>query len=170
MGSSTGEYMTGLNDKSNAIRFNSDWYACSYLSGHPELIFYGYDSDIIDAMNIVQSSDLDGTESAFDGVFYNGYRIVQPHHSVLNLLLKEGVIYSIFYFALLSLAMAPLIRKKNASIWVPYLFACMFMHSLLMTYYLIFLMIVLSQDNCGLFEGKQILVNVLNSNRLNGSS
>lgn len=147
VGSSTTAYKEGFNDSSNAIRFNSDKYALEYLFAHPELFGYGYDSEIIEAMGIIDASELNGTETALTGTFYNGYRIVQPHHVILNMLLKEGVLFTAAYYIALSYIFSRHLRRSNAAIWVPYFFGCMFMHSLLVNYYLVFLLLVLVRSN-----------------------
>jgi hypothetical protein len=149
VGSSTSAYQASINDSSNAIRFNSDQYAIQYISEHPQLILFGYDNDIISAMNIIQPSSLNGTETALTGTFFNGYRIVQPHHVILNMLLKEGIIYTVAYYLVLSFLLSKYFRKDNFAYWVPYLFGCMFMHSLLVGYYLVFLLVVLTRCDTG---------------------
>lgn len=146
VGSNTAAYQAGINDSSNAVRFNSDWYAFQHLLRNHYLLLYGYDNDIIDAMHIIQSSELNGTESALIGTFYNGFRIVQPHHVILNMLLKEGCIFTVGYYAVLSCILSRFLNRHNLAYWVSYLFACMFMHSLLTSYYLIFFLAVLSRS------------------------
>lgn len=146
VGSSTAAYQSGINDSSNAVRFNSDWYAFQYLLKKPSLLLYGFDNDIIRAMHIIQSSELNGTESALVGTFFNGYRIVQPHHVVLNMLLKEGCLFTVGYYAVLSCVFSRFLNRRNVAYWAPYLFACMFMHSLLTGYYLVFFLAVLSRS------------------------
>lgn len=150
VGTNTTSYGVSMNDSSNAIRFNSDKYAIQHIMDNSELLLYGYDNDIIEAMNVIQVSSLNGTETAFDGTFYNGYRIVQPHNVILNMFLKEGVLYTLLYFAILSYVFAPYFRKDNIACWMPYLFGCMFMHSLLINYYLIFFLLVLARSDSGL--------------------
>lgn len=145
VGSGTAAYQAGMNDSSNAVRFNSDWYAIQHLFKNPSLVLYGYDNDIINAMHIIQSSELNGTESALTGTFYNGFRIVQPHHVILNMILKEGVLFTIGYYAVLACIFSRFFRKGNMAFWAPYLLGCMFMHSLLVSYYLVFLLMVLSR-------------------------
>lgn len=145
VGSGTAAYQAGMNDSSNAVRFNSDWYAIQHLCENPSLFLYGYDNDIIGAMNIIQSSELNGTETALTGTFYNGFRIVQPHHVILNMLLKEGVLFTIGYYSVLAHIFSRFFSKHNVAYWMPYLLGCMFMHSLLASYYLIFFLVVLAR-------------------------
>lgn len=145
VGAGTTSYQVGMNDSSNAVRFNSDWYAIQHLFENPFLLLFGYDNDIISAMHIIQSSELNGTETALTGTFYNGFRIVQPHHVILNMLLKEGVLFTIGYYSVLACIFSRFFNRHNAAYWVPYLFGCMFMHSLLVSYYLVFLLVVLSR-------------------------
>ena len=145
VGHGTTAYQAGMNDSSNAVRFNSDWYAVQHLIKNPSLLLFGYDNDIIGAMHIIQSFELNGTETALSGTFYNGFRIVQPHHVILNMLLKEGVLFTIGYYAVLACVFSRFFSKRNAAVWVPYLFGCMFMHSLLVNYYLVFFIAVLTR-------------------------
>ena len=146
VGVGTTSYKGSMNDSSNAIRFNSDKYAIEHLLSNPSLFLFGYDNDIINAMGIIEAASLNGTETALDGTFFNGFRIVQPHNVILNLLLKEGVLFTAAYFGLLSFIFATYFRSDNSAYWVPYLFGCMFMHSLLCNYYLIFLLTVLARS------------------------
>lgn len=149
VGVNTVSYADGLNDSSNAIRFNSNVFALNRIVENPQLLFYGYDDNIIDAMGIIQASSLDGTETALDGTFFNGYRIVQPHNIIFNMLLKEGALYTIGYFACLSFLFSKYFKIGNAAYWVPFLFGCMFMHSLMSTYYLVFFLLVLGRSKSG---------------------
>lgn len=147
VGTGTAAYGASMNDSSNAVRFNSNVYAVIHAASNPELLLYGYDDDIIDAMDIIQSSELDGTESELDGTFYNGYRIVQPHNVFLNLILREGVLYTLGYFVCLSIVFSRYFRRDNAAYWLPYLFGCLFMHSLLSSYYLLFFVLILKRSD-----------------------
>lgn len=144
VGNSTTAYQMSMNDSSNAIRFNSDKYAIQYLLSNPQLVLVGYDGDIIDEMGII--SNLNGTESALTGTFYNGYRIVQPHNVLLNMILKEGILYTVAYYLVLSFLLARYFKRGNLAYWLPFLFGCMFMHSLLTGYYLVFFLVVLSRS------------------------
>lgn len=145
VGPSTSSYGQSMNDSSNAIRTNSNKYGILYLLEHRELMLYGYDGQIVEAMGLVDKSELDGTETALTGTFYDDYRVVQPHHVVVNMLLKEGVLFTVVYFAILSVVLSNYLRKDNLCLWVPYLFGCMFMHSLLVGYYLLFFLLVLAR-------------------------
>ena len=88
-----GEYQSSWNDTSNAIRTRSNIYATSLILTEKELMFYGYDDDIKKVL---------GVEDENTATLYSGYRLVQPHNLILNLLLKHGVIFTIFYVYLLS--------------------------------------------------------------------
>lgn len=121
----------GLNDRSNAVRFNSNVFAYSILMLDESLWFRGYDASLSDTLHIIPSSSLDGTESSLDGAFYNGFRVVQPHNSVLNLFLRVGVLFTIVYLWILAQLIA---RRRDwfpPALVFPYLTACLIMHSLL---------------------------------------
>lgn len=159
VGANTLSYAEGLNDSSNAIRFNSNVFALNHISDNPQLFVYGYGDDIIDALGIIQASSLDGTETALDGAFFNGYRIVQPHNIIFNMLLKEGALYTVGYFGCLSFVFSKYFKLSNAACWIPFLFGCMFMHSLMSTYYLVFLLLVLARmKTSGAIETESVLV------------
>ena len=69
---------------------------------------------------------------------------MQPHHAVINLLLKHGVLYTIFYFAVFSIVIAPYARKETAGVWVPFFLVGMVMHSTMTSHYLLFFVFVLA--------------------------
>lgn len=169
VGASTVAIGGGWNDSSNAIRFNSDSYALHLIADNPWLLLYGYDNDIIQAMGLVDVSMKTGALTPLDGLFYNGFRVVQPHHLVLNLILKEGLVFSVAYFGILAFVLAPLMRKDNCAYWVPILFACMFMHSLLMSQYLFFFFFILNLTaRKGAERREGAILDVMTTNRLTG--
>lgn len=132
----------GLNDTSNAIRFNSNLYAIEQISKDPLLIFRGYDIDIRRVMNI--GNPFGDKDTLLASASLHGYRVVQPHHAVINLLLKHGVLYTIFYFAVFSIVIAPYARKETAGVWVPFFLVGMVMHSTMTSHYLLFFVFVLA--------------------------
>ena len=101
----------GLNDTSNAIRFNSNLYAIEQISKDPLLIFRGYDIDIRRVMNI--GNPFGDKDTLLASASLHGYRVVQPHHAVINLLLKHGVLYTIFYFAVFSIVIALMPERRR---------------------------------------------------------
>lgn len=121
-------YQQSINDKSNAIRTRSNIYALNLILENPELLIYGYDNDIRFVL---------GVEDENNARQYSGYRLVQPHNLVLNLFLKNGVFFSVFYLLLLSKLISLYWREDNLPIIIPYLVMNMVMHSLLTTTYLI---------------------------------
>lgn len=127
-------YRQSLNDSSNAIRTRSNLYAVALLKNNSELFFYGYDDDI----KIVL-----GVENEDTATKYNGYRLVQPHNLVLNLFLKHGIAFSLVYLYLISKILNCYWKKENLAFIITYLFANMFMHSLLSTTYLLLFFFVL---------------------------
>lgn len=140
VGDNTKNYKESLNDTSNAIRMNSNLYFFKIIAQDKNLIWRGYDSDIIVALGL--SSD-----DAVNSSKYGGYRIVQPHNSFINPFLTHGLIYTIIYFIILSYLLGNLINNKNIHIWLPYFIGCIFMHTLLSSIYLIFLTIILVESN-----------------------
>ena len=140
-----GEYQSSWNDTSNAIRTRSNIYATSLILTEKELMFYGYDDDIKKVL---------GVEDENTATLYSGYRLVQPHNLILNLLLKHGVIFTIFYVYLLSKMMALYWNKDNIPFLITYLISNMIMHSLLSTTYLLFFFFVICSRSKKKFASK----------------
>ncbi len=135
----------GLNDTSNAIRFNSNMYAVDQLFDDPSLLIMGYDSDISTSMNI--GNPLEGDNMAFMAA-RNGYRVVQPHHAVLNLLLKHGLLFTVGYLLVFCFSFSKYFTIGAACVWVPYLTIGMVMHSTLTAQYLLmFVFLLVSANN-----------------------
>ena len=85
---------------------------------------------------------------------YSGYRLVQPHNLILNLLLKHGVFFTIFYVYLLSKMIALYWNKDNIPFLITYLISNMIMHSLLSTTYLLLFFFVICSRSKKKFASK----------------
>lgn len=129
------EYHESLNDNSNAVRFRANLYVLQAIKDNPELLFYGYDNSI--------RSVLGDTDVEFF-TRYMGYRLVQSHNSVLNMLIKNGVIFTIFYYLLISRMFKDLFVRQYCEYWVPYLAGSMFLQDFFKTDYLLFFCILAS--------------------------
>ena len=139
VGSSTTKYKASLNDTSNAIRMNANIYSIKVIKNDMNLLWRGYDSDIKSALGL--DDDLIENHKT-----YSGFRIVQPHNSYINPFLTYGILYTVMYLMVLSFIFAKLISYKNIKIWGPYFIMCLFMHSLLTTFFLVFFVLVLKSD------------------------
>lgn len=139
VGSSTTKYKASLNDTSNAIRMNANIYSIKVIKNDINLLWRGYDSNIKSALGL----DDDLIENHKKD---SGFRIVQPHNSYVNPLLTYGIAYTVIYFMILSFILSKLISYKNIKIWGPYFIMCLFMHSLLTTFFLVFFVLVLKSD------------------------
>ena len=120
--SSVKEYKKSFNDGSNAMRVRSNLYAIKEVNENYQLIYSGYDKDILEVLDLEENAD--STE-------FMGYRLVQPHNFFLNIVLRFGLLLSIFYILMLSKILSKNINKNNISIFVSYLFMNLFMHSLI---------------------------------------
>ena len=135
------EYKTSLNDSSNAIRMNSNVFVIEHILSNPDFLVYGYDSDVFDELGIISPEDGEVTEGyLIDGQF----RLVQPHNEVLNTLLKEGILFVLVYYALVSLLLSKVVyTKTNRAILIAYFFGSLFFAALFRDFRLIGLLTVL---------------------------
>lgn len=147
VGENTTAYKVGWNDSSNAIRMNSNLYAFHRINEDKELLWRGYDTQINKALG-VDSEFLENHQ------MYKGYRIVQPHNCYINPLLVHGAVYSVLYFLILSKIFAGHLGKKNAACWGAYLICTLFMHSLLSSFFLCFLILIILEPEQEKSESK----------------
>lgn len=129
------QYQQSWNDTSNAIRTRSNVYATLLISSDPELIVRGYDDDITKVL---------GVEDETSSTRFYGFRLVQPHHLVLNLLLRHGFAFTICYIFLLSVLVEKYCTIDNIPLIMVYFLANMVMHSLLSSTYLLMFFFALS--------------------------
>ncbi len=129
-----GDYHTNIFDTSNNIRVVSNIYVWQQFKGTPELIFYGYDRDIYDVMQL-------GVGSGF--LYYMGTRIVQAHHSILNLYQRCGLIFTTVYFGYIAKFIKKSVITDKNRVLLPVFVISMTMHSYLQTECLLMLALVL---------------------------
>ena len=138
-----GGYHTSIFDTSNNIRVISNIYVWQQFKSTPELIFYGYDRDIYEAMKL-------GVGSGY--LYYMGTRIVQAHHSILDLYQRCGLVFTIAYFAYIkNFINRSCITDKNR-VLLPAFAISMVMHSYLQTECLLMLAIVLFDSHYSAYE------------------
>jgi len=117
-------YRQGLNDESNKMRFTANAYACELIKKDYKLIYRGYGYDLKNVMGLQ-----DKNYSNHPRV--NGVRLVQPHNSIINVMLRLGVISGVLYFIIVASILDYLYDKRTLEYIFPYLLNSMFMHSLL---------------------------------------
>ena len=138
-----GSYHTSICDTSNNIRVISNIYAWHQFKSTPELIFYGYDRDIYDAMKL-------GVGSGF--LYFMGARVVQAHHSILDLYQRCGLIFTIVYFSYIAkFIKRSTITDKNR-VLLPIFIISMVMHSYLQTECLLMIALVLYDSHESAYE------------------
>ena len=120
-----GTYHSGINDDSNASRFRSNVYVVEHVFGTTDFIFYGYGDDIREVIG-----DFDNT-SNFQT--FLGYRLIQSHNSILNMFMKNGIIFALLYLILLSRLLSSYFSYERAEYWIPYLIGSMLVHGMFIT-------------------------------------
>lgn len=133
-------YQESFNDASNKTRFASNIYAIEQFKENKGLIIYGYDESFSQVAGI-------SNENPYLHNTFMGVRIVQPHNSILNILIKTGIAFSLVYFYILSQLIDAKYTRDNLEYIVPYLINAMFLHRLLDTKFLIFWIIILCLPN-----------------------
>lgn len=117
------EYRAGLNDRSNLIRFVANIKFCDLIRQPNHLLFGGYGKGLREFLQV----DEFATAST---KFYLGARLVQPHNSIINLMLRIGIIPAITYLVIMSKFISNHMSKENYEYIYPYIINAMFMHSL----------------------------------------
>lgn len=130
------DYKVSFNDSSNRTRFLSILNGLQMLGNPEETFFWGYGGNLLETMGI------------YDREFnshptFMELRVVQPHNSIVNLLVRMGVVPTVCYFVLLSKLLTPLLTKENIPYFVPFFINAMFMHTLFSFQWLVFLTIIL---------------------------
>lgn len=123
------EYGESINDNSNKMRFLANLKAYELIK-EQSFLLSGYDDDIKDVLGI-------SSPNTFDHTRYEGMRLVQPHNSVLNLIVKSGIVYTFIYLLILAEIIKRYWNKENIEYIIPYLINSMIMHSLLGSMYLL---------------------------------
>lgn len=134
-------YHDSLNDDSNAVRFRANVYTVGQVFGSKDFILFGYDDDIRTALGDIDSHSNYQT--------FMGYRLVQSHNSILNMFMKNGIIFTLIYIFLLSGLLKKYYDWNHIEYWLPYLLGAMIVHSMFITGYLLSLLICLdAKKNC----------------------
>lgn len=143
--SSTGVtgYHDSLNDGSNAVRFRANLYAVEAIAENKEFLFYGYDNDI---------QSLLGDRDKDQFTYYKGYRLVQTHNSILNMFIKNGILFSLLYYILLSRLLKKIFNYNYCEYWIPYLVNAMILHGMFVTDFLLIFMLALGEQEKGMVK------------------
>ncbi|KEI97132.1 membrane protein [Clostridium botulinum A2B7 92] len=148
------EYQQSLNDTSNKMRFVANIYAIDLIKNNKkELMFYGYDNDFKDIFGIYDY-EIDSHRK------FMGVRLVQPHNSIINVIIRTGIIFSLLYFYILSRIIDKLYTKDNLEYILPYLFSALFLHELLNSRFLMFWIIVLCLPINKIIRTKRYKINL----------
>lgn len=134
-----GEYKSGWNDSSNAMRMSSVQYISSEIVKSPSYIIYGLDSDMFDVLGIS-----DDTRRGQTYYVNDKYRLVQPHQEVLNTLLKEGLLITLGTYGLVSYLLSLVVKDRYSRATVlAYLLGSLTLHEMLIAQSLLLLLLVL---------------------------
>ncbi|MEG3806651.1 hypothetical protein DBT53_002595, partial [Aerococcus mictus] len=109
-----GQYQETWTDPSNYMRMTSNIFSLNKTLGKPYFLFSGTDNYIFEFLGITEN------------VRYLGERVVQPHNDIINLYVRCGLIYSLFYWWLLGKLLQNLVSENNIYIFLPYFFMSMF--------------------------------------------
>lgn len=133
------EYQSGINDTSNKMRFAANIKTYRLIKNNKHLLINGYDNDIKEVLGLNYEDH--SKHSIFEGV-----RLVQTHNSMLNIIIKMGIMFSLIYFTILSRILEKYNSIYNTEYIIPYLLNSMFMHSMLDGRFLLFWLLILSVD------------------------
>lgn len=140
-------YHGGLMDTSNYIRMNSNLYVLGQLRSDPSLLLFGYDTDIYDVMKL-------GVGAGYE--YFNGLRVVQAHHSVLDVFQRCGLLFTIVYFMFIALLIDESKVKERNEILLPIFAIGMIMHSYFQNECLLMLLVTLNGNY--VFEGRKMIL------------
>ena len=134
-------YKTGLNDGSNAMRMSSINYVLSRIANDVAFLYRGFDQSIFDVLGI------NTEEMGYGDTYYvmGLYRLVQPHNEVINMLAKEGLLFSLLYYGAVSNVLSRLIESKlDVAVLISFMLGCLFLHQMFTCQTLMLLVFVLA--------------------------
>lgn len=129
------EYRESIIDSSNAMRVRANVYAMNEIIQNPRFIISGYDNQIKEQLGITDIGN---------STIYMGFRLVQPHSLLLNLILRYGVIFSIIYLIFIAFMIKKYVNSDNNSFIIVYLLMNTMLAFLFSYKYLIFFLFLLS--------------------------
>lgn len=142
-------YKTSLNDYSNRMRAVANIYGLKLLKENHWFVIGGVGDELTSVIG-VQDPDFDNHPKFMET------RLVQPHNSILNLMLKMGIVPCLMYLFLLSVLLKSVVTYDNYEYFVPYLLNTCFMHSLLDGAFLILWIFLLAITSNNMISGYKI--------------
>ncbi|PPK46363.1 hypothetical protein [Clostridium algidicarnis] len=140
-------YKQGINDTSNRIRFLANVRVFDLIKENKSLIMYGYDNDLKKVLGI-------NSEDTAEHQHFNDMRLVQTHNTILSIIIKTGILFSVLYLLIVSKIIDKYYVKENIEYIFPYLINSMYMHSLLNTSFLVFWVLILHIPQKGVKQQK----------------
>ncbi len=129
-------YHQSLNDLSNQQRFVANIYAFERILQDKNTRIWGYGSNLLEVMGINNRISM-----------YMGVSLLQAHNSVLNLLLRMGILSGILYFIVATSVIDKYFTEDNIPFILPYLINSMFMHDLFEGQWIILFIAVLAASS-----------------------
>lgn len=119
-----GGYRDSLVDSSNKMRFNANIYAVNLIMNN-NLLWSGFGSDLT-----VQIGVDDGMGDGMVNLQYNGFRLVQSHDSVINIITRVGIIPALLYLYVFGLIADKYKSYENIEYYYSFL-----LYGLILNYY-----------------------------------
>lgn len=132
----TAGYHESLNDGSNRLRFIANVNAINHLRDTDNTLFWGVGDGIYNYLGISGETYASHTKML-------GVRIVQPHNSIINMMLRVGLVPAIIYMFCLSKLLSKLNNIDNIEYIFSYIISAMFLPVLFSSGWLITWIIVL---------------------------
>jgi len=132
-----GQYQKTWTDPSNYMRMTSNLYAFKSTMSDPYFIFAGSDGYILQFLGVSEN------------VRYLGERVVQPHNDIINLFVRNGLIYSILYWYLLGRLFQLYVDENNIYIFITFFFASMFIRPIFVGPQLFLVIYILTLEEKG---------------------
>lgn len=132
-----GDYKASLNDGSNRMRFVANIKAFQMLSETKHTLLWGYGGELTKFLGI--DGEVESLHPQFMGV-----RLVQPHNSLICLLVKMGIVPGLIYWWFLAKLLEKYNTKENMAYLYPFALNAMFMHSLFEMQWLVLWIYILS--------------------------
>lgn len=124
-----------LNDNSNRVRFLANLKSYEVLNDK-NMLLYGSGDDIYEFLGITFGNEITLLK-------YGGMRLVQAHNSLINPLIRMGIIPGTIYLYVLSKLLDKFWTDDNLEYLFPYILNAMFMHSLFNLQWLILWVLIL---------------------------
>ena len=119
------EYKQGLNDGSNAMRMSSNAHVINIMLQDPTFLVRGFDDSIFNALGINQQNYSKSATYYVDGL----YRLVQPHNDVINMLVREGLLFTLVYYLSISQIVGKTVKNRyEVALLLSFLLGSMFLH------------------------------------------